>query len=444
MCQLISYLQTVCTIKSYYRKVPEFIRKGIIVMNTPVKSITIEDLDKKLNSKAGFSNRKRKEYTHVMIQALLTDGMTEQNQQRFCNGFVATGIEPIIKLLNSEKGENWKSIVFPVINKKYFNDVPKMKLRFLMEFLSQALLSQLRNSQEVLAYCIPNIKRMEFGSKKKFRVDNITLFKECILNRWKADKAIKNIESKKAVEQLKEFVLLCLKEDKGSIIKNHPHFKEFGNWLAIVFDDSQKQVVSKNIHSQSDTKSMSAQTEKTDNNKNESASVDEATSHKDVVLTLQMVIDAFERKIIRRDTDIENLKKQIRNLNEQISAERQSALSKKAELESKLEKEKLVYNSSIKERDSQIEVLRKSLNQKDSLIKEQEIKLDERAELLQDNDVRFANQYKQKMTALGNKLKLPVSDLRDAINDLQGEDRDFIEAPFEDIINYLKKEGVTL
>lgn len=66
-------------------------------MDTSVESITIQSLDYKLDSKAGISKGKKRAYSRVMTEALLSEGMTDQNQVRFCHAFVATGIAPPCK-----------------------------------------------------------------------------------------------------------------------------------------------------------------------------------------------------------------------------------------------------------------------------------------------------------------------------------------------------------
>ena len=48
------------------------------------------------------------------------------------------------------------------------------------------------------------------------------------------------------------------------------------------------------------------------------------------------------------------------------------------------------------------------------------------------------------MMALGNKLKQSFSDLRDSINDVSSDDKEFLELPLQDIIKILEKEGVKI
>ena len=194
-------------------------------MDTSV--ITIQSLDKKLDSKAGISKGKKKEYRRVMTDALLSEGMTDQNQVRFCHAFVATGIAPLISLLNSEKGKDWKGIIQSLIKQTYFVKVVRMRLRFFMQLLSESIHDKVKNSQLIFSYSILNIVGMQSNSKGGFKLDSIPLFKECILNRWREGKLLSYVNDVKAAIQLKEFVVRCLEKDKNGSMKKHEKLTEF-------------------------------------------------------------------------------------------------------------------------------------------------------------------------------------------------------------------------
>ena len=403
-------------------------------MDTSTKSITITDLDHKINGKIGIPKGKREKYTQLMTQALLTDGMTRQNQVRFCNVFVATGVSPVIELLKSEKGKDWHSIVVSLMKLDYFIKFSRMRLRFFMDLFSWSLYTQLPTNQKVLVYSIENIKKMEIAEKGKFRIENIGLFKGYILDRWKSNELIRLNLNDKVLLGLKNFVLHCLKEDKKDLLKNHPHLKDFFNWINGLSEKNKKAATVKN--------------ESVDKNKkpagNENTEEKSWKTANKVVLTLQDVIDQFEQKIIQRNSEITMLNGEItrlKNLNEEIRKNFQNTIAK---LEDDLKNEKLNSINSTKDLKNKVLVLQENLKQSEELIEEQKAKLQERDQLLKDNDIRFKNFYKQKMTALGCNLKMSVNDLKESINDLEGDEKDFIETPFEDIIHLLKKEGVDL
>ena len=410
-------------------------------MDTSTKSITITDLDHKINGKIGIPKGKREKYTQLMTQALLTDGMTRQNQVRFCNVFVATGVSPVIELLKSEKGKDWHSIVVSLMKLDYFIKFSRMRLRFFMDLFYWSLYTQLPNNQKVLVYSIENIKKMEIAEKGKFRIENIGLFKGYILDRWKSNELIRLNLNDKVLLGLKNFVLHCLKEDKKDLLKNHPHLKDFFNWINWLSEKNKKAATV-------NAASIPVKNESVDKDKkpagNENTEEKSGKTANKVVLTLQDVIDQFEQKIIQRNSEITMLNGEItrlKNLNEEIRKNFQNTIAK---LEDDLKNEKLNSINSTKDLKNKVLVLQENLKQSEELIEEQKAKLQERDQLLKDNDIRFKNFYKQKMTALGCNLKMSVNDLKESINDLEGDEKDFIETPFEDIIHLLKKEGVDL
>lgn len=411
-------------------------------MDTSV--ITIQSLDKKLDSKAGISKKKKKEYRRVMTDALLSEGMTDQNQVRFCHAFVATGIAPLVRLLNSEKGKDWKGIIQSLMKQTYFVNVVRMRLRFFMQLLAESIHGEFKNSQAILIYSIKNIVFMEFDSKKKFRGDNISLFREVVLDSWKSRKTIDEVSSIENLEQLRNYVRRCLQEDKQEVIKNHPEFPLFLSWIREVSKQNQavkdeKGVVNKPVDITKPEVEKSAEVTK------ESTPAGGAERHEVPVVSLQKAIDLFEQRIVERDTEIKELKKQIDGLKDRIQKDRQAAINEKDQLHYEMERKKQEFAEKSKEFQSAINSLQETLKQKNQIIGTQNEQLNERKNLLEDNDIRFENHYKQQMMALGNKLKSSFSDLEGSINDLtDNDDKQFLEVPFQEIVQILKKEGVEI
>lgn len=411
-------------------------------MDTSV--ITIQSLDKKLDSKAGISKGKKKEYRRVMTDALLSEGMTDQNQVRFCHAFVATGIAPLVRLLNSEKGKDWKGIIQSLMKQTYFVNVVRMRLRFFMQLLAESIHGEFKNSQAILIYSIKNIVLMEFDSKKKFRGDNISLFREVVLDSWKSRKTIDEVSSIENLEQLRNYVRRCLQEDKQEVIKNHPEFPLFLSWIREVSKQNQavkdeKGVVNKLVDIAKSEGKKPAEVTK------ESTPAGEAERHEAPVVSLQKAIDLFEQRIVERDTEIKELKKQIDGLKDRIQKDRQAAINEKDQLHYEMERKKQEFAEKSKEFQSAINSLQETLKQKNQIIGTQNEQLNERKNLLEDNDIRFENHYKQQMMALGNKLKSSFSDLEGSINDLtDNDDKQFLEVPFQEIVQILKKEGVEI
>ena len=410
-------------------------------MDTSV--ITIQSLDKKLDSKAGISKRKKKEYRQVMTDALLSEGMTDQNQVRFCHAFVATGIAPLISLLNSEKGKDWKGIIQSLIKQTYFVKVVRMRLRFFMQLLSESIHDKVKNSQLIFSYSILNIVGMQSNSKGGFKLDSIPLFKECILNRWREGKLLSYVNDVKAAIQLKEFVVRCLEKDKNGSMKKHEKLTEFWSWIGKVSKQNQavkdeKGVINKPVDIAKSEGKKPAEVTK------ESTPAGGAERHEVPVVSLQKAIDLFEQRIVERDTEIKELKKQIDGLKARIQKERQAAINEKEQLFHEMEREKQGFAEKSKESQNTINSLQETLKQKEDLIDKQDEQLKERKKLLQDNDIRFENHYKQQMMALGNKLKHSFSDLRVSIDDVPDDDKEFLELPLQDILKILEKEGIKI
>lgn len=410
-------------------------------MDTSV--ITIQSLDKKLDSKAGISKKKKKEYRRVMTDALLSEGMTDQNQVRFCHAFVATGIAPLVRLLNSEKGKDWKEIIQSLMKQDYFVKVVRMRLRFFMQLLSESIHNTVKNSQLIFSYSILNIVGMQSNSKGGFKLDSIPLFKECILNRMKEGKLLSYVNDVKAAIQLKEFVVRCLEKDKNGIMKKHDKLTEFWSWIEKVSTQNQavkneKGVINKPVDVVKPEGKKPAEVTK------DSTPAGEAEQHEAPVVSLRKAIDLFEQRIVERDTEIKELKKQIDGLKARIQKERQTAINEKEQLFHEMEREKQGFAEKSKESQNTINSLQETLKQKEDLIDKQDEQLKERKKLLQDNDIRFENHYKQQMMALGNKLKHSFSDLRVSINDVPDDDKEFLELPLQDIIKILEKEGVKI
>lgn len=411
-------------------------------MDTSV--ITIQSLDKKLDSKAGISKGKKKEYRRVMTDALLSEGMTDQNQLRFCHAFVATGIAPLVRLLNSEKGKDWKEIIQSLMKQTYFVKVVRMRLRFFMQLLSESIHDKVKNSQLIFSYSILNIVGMQSNSKGGFKLDSIPLFKECILNRWKEGKILSYVNDVKAAIQLKEFVVCCLEKDKNGIMRKHDKLTEFWSWIGKVSKQNQavkdeKGVVNKPVDIVKPEGEKPAEVTK------ESTPAGEAERHEAPVVSLQKAIDLFEQRIVERDTEIKELKKQIDGLKDRIQKDRQAAINEKDQLHYEMERKKQEFAEKSKEFQSAISSLQETLKQKNQIIGTQNEQLNERKNLLEDNDIRFENHYKQQMMALGNKLKSSFSDLEGSINDLtDNDDKQFLEVPFQEIVQILKKEGVEI
>ena len=408
-------------------------------MNTSV--ITIQSLDKKLDSKAGISKKKKREYRRVMTDALLSEGMTDQNQARFCHAFVATGIDPLVRLLNSEKGKDWKGIIQSLMKQTYFVNVVRMRLRFFMQLLAESIHGEFKNSQAILIYSIKNIVFMEFDSKKKFRGDNISLFREVVLDSWKSRKTIDEVSSIENLEQLRNYVRRCLQEDKQGVIKNHPEFPLFLSWIREVSKQNQavkdeKGVVNKPVDITRPKGEKPVEVTK------DSTPAGEAEQHEAPAVSLQKAIDLFEQRIVERDTEIKELKKQIDGLKDRIQKDRQAAINEKEQLRHEMERKKQEFSVKSKEFQSAINSLQETLKQKADLIDKQNEQLKERKKLLQDNDIRFENHYKEQMMALGNKLKQSFSDLRDSINDVPDDAKEFLEVSLQDILKILKNEGV--
>lgn len=412
-------------------------------MDTSVESITIQSLDYKLDSKAGISKGKKRAYSRVMTEALLSEGMTDQNQVRFCHAFVATGIAPLVRLLNSEKGKDWKGIIQSLMKQTYFVKVVRMRLRFFMQLLSESIHDKVKNSQLIFSYSILNIVGMQSNSKGGFKLDSIPLFKECILNRWREGKLLSYVNDVKAAIQLKEFVVRCLEKDKNGSMKKHEKLTEFWSWIGKVSKQNQavkheKGVVIKSVDIAKPEGEKPAEVTK------ESIPAGEADQHEAPVVSLQKAIDLFEQRIVERDTEIKELKKQIDGLKDRIQKDRQAAIDEKEQLFHEMEREKQGFAEKSKEFQNTINSLQETLKQKADLIDKQDEQLKERKQLLQDNDIRFENHYKQQMMALGNKLKQSFSDLRDSINDVSPDDKEFLELPLQDIIKILEKEGVKI
>ena len=410
-------------------------------MNTSV--ITIQSLDKKLDSKAGISKRKKREYRRVMTDALLSEGMTDQNQVRFCHAFVATGIDPLVRLLNSEKGKDWKEIIQSLMKQDYFVKVVRMRLRFFMQLLSESIHNTVKNSQLIFSYSILNIVGMQSNSKGGFKLDSIPLFKECILNRMKEGKLLSYVNDVKAAIQLKEFVVRCLEKDKNGIMKKHDKLTEFWSWIEKVSTQNQavkneKGVINKPVDVVKPEGKKPAEVTK------DSTPAGEAEQHEAPVVSLRKAIDLFEQRIVEHDIEIKELKKQIDGLKARIQKERQTAINEKEQLFHEMEREKQGFAEKSKESQNTINSLQETLKQKEDLIDKQDEQLKERKKLLQDNDIRFENHYKQQMMALGNKLKYSFSDLRDSIDDVPDDDKEFLELPLQDIIKILEKEGVKI
>ncbi len=411
-------------------------------MDAPIESITINSLDKKLDSKTGFSSKRKKVYRRIMTEAFLSEGMTEQNLVRFCNAFVATGIDPLVRLLNSEKGKDWKGIIQSLMKQSYFVNVVRMRLRFFMQLLSESIHDEFKDSQAILIYSIKNIIFMECDSKKKFRGDNISLFREFVLNTWKAGRTIDEVSSIKIVEQLRSYVLRCQQEDKKGVIKGHPEFPLFWAWLAKVSKQNQQTKDEKEINKP--IVIVKPGVEIPIEEPKEPTSVKAVTPIEFPVVSLQKVVDLFEQRIVERDTEIKELKKQICDLKELIQKEKQVVDCTKIQMTADLEKKKRECDRNIKEHENRINSLKETLKLKEQLIGEQNKQLKEREKLLKDNDTRFENYYKQRMAALSNKLKIDFSDLRDAINDVSDDKREFLEVPLEAIAKSLENEGVKI
>lgn len=378
-----------------------------------------------------------------MTEALLSEGMTDQNQVRFCHAFVATGIAPLVRLLNSEKGKDWKGIIQSLMKQTYFVKVVRMRLRFFMQLLSESIHDKVKNSQLIFSYSILNIVGMQSNSKGGFKLDSIPLFKECILNRWREGKLLSYVNDVKAAIQLKEFVVRCLEKDKNGSMKKHEKLTEFWSWIGKVSKQNQavkheKGVVIKSVDIAKPEGEKPAEVTK------ESIPAGEADQHEAPVVSLQKAIDLFEQRIVERDTEIKELKKQIDGLKDRIQKDRQAAIDEKEQLFHEMEREKQGFAEKSKEFQNTINSLQETLKQKADLIDKQDEQLKERKQLLQDNDIRFGNHYKQQMMALGNKLKQSFSDLRDSINDVSSDDKEFLELPLQDIIKILEKEGVKI
>ena len=378
-----------------------------------------------------------------MTDALLSEGMTDQNQVRFCHAFVATGIAPLVRLLNSEKGKDWKGIIQSLMKQTYFVNVVRMRLRFFMQLLSESIHNTVKNSQLIFSYSILNIVGMQSNSKGGFKLDSIPLFKECILNRMKEGKLLSYVNDVKAAIQLKEFVVRCLEKDKNGIMKKHDKLTEFWSWIEKVSTQNQavkneKGVVNKPVDITRPEGEKPVEVTK------DSTPAGEAEQHEDPVVSLQKAIDLFEQRIVERDTEIKELKKQIDGLKARIQKERQTAINEKEQLFHEMEREKQGFAEKSKESQNTINSLQETLKEKEDLIDKQDEQLKERKKLLQDNDIRFENHYKQQMMALGNKLKHSFSGLRDSINDVPDDDKEFLELPLQDIIKILEKEGVKI
>ena len=294
-----------------------------------------------------------------------------------------------------------------------------------------------------MIYSIKNIVFMEFDSKKKFRGDNISLFREVVLDSWKSRKTIDEVNSIENLEQLRNYVRRCLQEDKQEVIKKHPEFPLFLSWIREVSKQNQtvkaeKGVVNKPVDIAKSEGKKPAEVTK------ESTPAGEAEQHEAPVVSLQKAIDLFEQRIVERDTEIKELNKQIDGLKARIQKERQTAINEKEQLFHEMEREKQGFAEKSKESQNTINSLQETLKQKEDLIDKQDEQLKERKKLLQDNDIRFENHYKQQMMALGNKLKHSFSDLRVSINDVPDDDKEFLELPLQDIIKILEKEGVKI
>ena len=285
---------------------------------------------------------------------------------------------------------------------------------------------------------------MEFDSKKKFRGDNISLFREVVLDSWKSRKTIDEVSSIENLEQLRNYVRRCLQEDKQEVIKNHPEFPLFLSWIREVSKQNQavkdeKGVVNKLVDIAKSEGKKPAEVTK------ESTPAGEAERHEAPVVSLQKAIDLFEQRIVERDTEIKELKKQIDGLKDRIQKDRQAAINEKDQLHYEMERKKQEFAEKSKEFQSAINSLQETLKQKNQIIGTQNEQLNERKNLLEDNDIRFENHYKQQMMALGNKLKSSFSDLEGSINDLtDNDDKQFLEVPFQEIVQILKKEGVEI
>ena len=378
-----------------------------------------------------------------MTDALLSEGMTDQNQVRFCHAFVATGIAPLISLLNSEKGKDWKGIIQSLIKQTYFVKVVRMRLRFFMQLLSESIHDKVKNSQLIFSYSILNIVGMQSNSKGGFKLDSIPLFKECILNRWREGKLLSYVNDVKAAIQLKEFVVRCLEKDKNGSMKKHEKLTEFWSWIGKVSKQNQavkdeKGVINKPVDIAKSEGKKPAEVTK------ESTPAGGAERHEVPVVSLQKAIDLFEQRIVERDTEIKELKKQIDGLKARIQKERQAAINEKEQLFHEMEREKQGFAEKSKESQNTINSLQETLKQKEDLIDKQDEQLKERKKLLQDNDIRFENHYKQQMMALGNKLKHSFSDLRVSIDDVPDDDKEFLELPLQDILKILEKEGIKI
>lgn len=325
----------------------------------------------------------------------------------------------------------------------YFVKVVRMRLRFFMQLLSESIHDKVKNSQLIFSYSILNIVGMQSNSKGGFKLDSIPLFKECILNRWREGKLLSYVNDVKAAIQLKEFVVRCLEKDKNGSMKKHEKLTEFWSWIGKVSKQNQavkheKGVVIKSVDIAKPEGEKPAEVTK------ESIPAGEADQHEAPVVSLQKAIDLFEQRIVERDTEIKELKKQIDGLKDRIQKDRQAAIDEKEQLFHEMEREKQGFAEKSKEFQTTINSLQETLKQKADLIDKQDEQLKERKQLLQDNDIRFENHYKQQMMALGNKLKQSFSDLRDSINDVSSDDKEFLELPLQDIIKILEKEGVKI
>ena len=260
---------------------------------------------------------------------------------------------------------------------------------------------------------------------------------------WKSRKTIDEVSSIKNLEQLRNYVRRCLQEDKQGVIKNHPEFPLFLSWIREVSKQNQavkdeKGVVNKPVDI------TRTEGEKPVEVTKDSTPAGETEQHEAPVVSLQKAIDLFEQRIVERDTEIKELKKQIDGLKDRIQKERQAAINEKEQLFHEMEREKQGFAEKSKESQNTINSLQETLKQKEDLIDKQDEQLKERKKLLQDNDIRFENHYKQQMMVLGNKLKHSFSDLRVSIDDVPDDDKEFLELPLQDILKILEKEGIKI
>lgn len=399
-------------------------------MNTLKKMLDLSALDKKLDSKNHFTAKQKQEYSKLMINAFLAEGITEQNQERFSNVFIATGIHPLIKVLNATPDQI--SLFRSILGKTNFKKNNNARLRFLMQlFLYYTHQSERKNTILALSFIINKISSLKKDVKGNFRKSNITLFVKYILAPWKSEYAITEWNDEGTLNLLREFIQDCLQEDNKEYIKKHKNYKAFFMWLnKIIKNESIDSNNNENNIKPSEIKPISQIM------KNESKTVPESTCE-NATLSLKTIIDCFEKKIVDRNN-------QIVQLTNMLKEERLNAQNMRESLTAQIASLKLKNDTEVKVLKEKMDAMVKEQRQKDKTIAEIETRLKEQDSLLKNNDVRFNIYFKQRMTSLEGKLKTPFSDLKDFVNDLDSDDKAFMEESIQEILADLKKEGIVL